>query len=69
MPKPDPSGLGGIGKYLGSAIILPIATIVGYVMGYGIDALFHTTWIRYVFLVLGAIAGFVEAIRVLTKET
>ena len=29
-------------------------------MGYGLDMLFHTLWIRYVFLVLGAIAGFVE---------
>ena len=69
MPKPDPSGLGGIGKYLGSAIILPIATVVGYVMGYGIDALFHTTWLRYVFAVLGTIGGVIELIKDLTEGT
>jgi F0F1-type ATP synthase assembly protein I len=69
MPKPDPSGLGAIGKYLGSAIILPIATLVGYAMGYGLDALFHTAWLRYVFGVLGTIAGFIELIKDLTEGT
>jgi F0F1-type ATP synthase assembly protein I len=69
MAKPDPSGLSGIGKYLGSAILLPIATLVGYAMGYGLDALFHTSWLRYVFLVLGTIAGFIELIKDLTEGT
>ena len=47
----------GIGKYL----TLPAAadrTFVGYGMGYGLDMLFHTGWLRYVFLVLGTVAGF-----------
>jgi F0F1-type ATP synthase assembly protein I len=69
MPKPDPTGLSGVGKYLGSAIILPIATLVGYGMGYGLDALFHTSWLRYVFLVLGTIAGFIELIKDLSEDT
>jgi F0F1-type ATP synthase assembly protein I len=58
-----------VGKYINLALLLPISTFVGFLLGYGLDRLFHTTWIRYVFLVLGAIAGFVEAIRVLTKDT
>ena len=66
MNSPDTRA---IGKYINLALLLPISTFVGFLMGYGLDALFHTTWIRYVFLVLGAIAGFVEAIRVLTKDT
>jgi len=57
------------GRYVNLALLLPISTLVGFLMGYGLDMLFHTTWIRYVFLVLGAVAGFVEAIRVLTKDT
>jgi F0F1-type ATP synthase assembly protein I len=65
----QPSDARAIGKYINLALLLPISTFVGFLMGYGLDALFHTTWIRYVFLVLGAIAGFVEAIRVLTKDT
>ena len=69
MHKPELSGLYGVGKYLGSAIILPIATLVGYGMGYGLDTLFHTSWLRYVFLVLGTVAGFIELIKDLNEDT
>jgi F0F1-type ATP synthase assembly protein I len=53
---------------LNLALLLPISTLVGFVIGYGLDAIFHTGWIRFVFLVVGALAGFVEAFRVLTQE-
>lgn len=59
---------GDFGKYVNLALLLPISAFVGYLIGYGIDALIHTGWIRYVFLVLGVIAGFVETFRVLTQE-
>lgn len=59
-------GSGDLGKFLNLALLLPISTLVGFLIGYGIDALFHTAWIRFVFLVLGAVAGFVEAFRELT---
>jgi F0F1-type ATP synthase assembly protein I len=62
-------GSGDLGKYLNLALLLPISTLVGFALGYGLDMLFHTGWIRYILLVLGAIAGFMEAIRVLTKDT
>jgi F0F1-type ATP synthase assembly protein I len=69
VPKKDPANLGGVGKYLGSAILLPIATLVGYAMGYGLDALFHTGWLRYVFAVLGTVAGMMELIKDLNEDT
>jgi ATP synthase protein I len=65
----DPSDARGIGKYLNLALLLPISTFVGYLMGYGLDKLFHTTWIRYIFLLLGSVAGFIELIRELNKDT
>jgi F0F1-type ATP synthase assembly protein I len=65
----DPLDARGIGKYLNLALLLPISTFVGYLMGYGLDMLFHTTWIRYVFLLLGSVAGFIELIRELSKDT
>jgi F0F1-type ATP synthase assembly protein I len=64
-----PSDMSGIGKYLNLALLLPISTFVGFLMGYGLDMLFHTTWVRYIFLVLGSIAGFIELIRELNKDT
>lgn len=57
----DPSE--GVGKYLGLALMMPIATGVGYALGYGFDALFHTTWLRWLFLAFGAIAGFIDLVR------
>jgi ATP synthase protein I len=65
----EPTDPHGIGKYLNLALLLPTATFVGFAMGYGLDALFHTGWLRFVFLVLGAVAGFIEAFRVLTRDT
>jgi len=64
----DPSSTRNIGKYVSMALILPISTFVGYAMGYGLDLLFHTAWLRYVFLVLGTISGFISLIRDLDKD-
>jgi F0F1-type ATP synthase assembly protein I len=64
----DPSSTRNIGKYVSMALILPISTFVGYAMGYGLDLVFHTAWLRYVFLVLGTISGFISLIRDLDKD-
>jgi F0F1-type ATP synthase assembly protein I len=65
----DPTDSRGIGKYLNLALLLPISSFVGYLMGYGLDMLFHTAWIRYIFLAIGTVAGFMELIRELNKDT
>jgi ATP synthase protein I len=57
-----------LAKYMNLALLLPISAFVGYMIGYGLDALFHTVWIRYVFLALGVVAGFVETFRVLNED-
>ncbi len=54
---------GGFGQYSGIAMLLPVSALVGYGIGYGLDKLFHTTYLHYVFLALGIVAGMVEAIR------
>jgi F0F1-type ATP synthase assembly protein I len=64
----DSSSQRGIGKYLGMALMLPIATCVGYALGYGLDALFHTSWLRWLFLVFGSIAGVLDLIYELDKD-
>lgn len=62
------SSSNNVGKYAGLAMLLPIATMVGYGMGYGLDMLFHTTWLRFVFLGLGTVSGVIELIRELSKD-
>lgn len=57
-----------VGRYLGLAMVLPAATVVGYLAGYGLDHLFHTRFLKIVFLVLGVIAGFIDLLRELDRE-
>ena len=64
----DPTSTRNIGKYVSMALILPISTFVGYALGYGLDLFFHTVWLRYVFLVLGTVSGFISLIRDLDKD-
>jgi F0F1-type ATP synthase assembly protein I len=64
----DPSSTRNIGKYFSMALLLPISTFVGFGIGFGLDVLFHTGWLRYVFLVLGTISGFISLIRDLDKD-
>lgn len=49
-------------------MMLPIATGVGYAIGYGLDALFHTTWLRWIFMGFGSIAGVFDLIYELDKD-
>jgi F0F1-type ATP synthase assembly protein I len=67
MAKKDPTDTRGIGDWLSLGLLLPIATFVGFAMGYGLDKVFHTGWLRFVFLVLGAVSGFIETVRELNK--
>ena len=55
-----------LGKYLELAFLLPISTLVGYAMGYGLDKLFHTHFLYIIFLLLGTAAGIIEVIRELS---
>ncbi len=64
----DPSSTRNIGKYASLALLLPISTGIGYLMGHGLDLLFHTSWLQYIFLALGTVSGFISLIRELDKE-
>ena len=55
-------------RYLSYAMLLPVATLVGYAIGYGLDGFFSTHFLRTVFLMLGAVAGFAQIVRSLSSE-
>lgn len=59
---------GAVGRYASLAFLLPIATFVGFGMGYGLDYLFHTAFLRWIFLALGVVSGFISLIRELDKD-
>ena len=64
IPKRDPNNQdANIGKYLELAMLLPISTMVGYGMGYGLDKLFGTHYLYLIFMFLGTAAGIIQLIR------
>lgn len=58
-----------VGEYTSLAVLLPVATFVGYAIGYLLDKAFGTHWIYIPGLVLGIVSGFVQLIRQLQRDT
>lgn len=59
-----------IARYSQLALILPAATLVGWLIGVGLDHWLHTTWLYLLGLVVGIAAGFVELVRtVMSSES
>jgi ATP synthase protein I len=51
------------------ALMLPAATVIGWLIGVGLDRWLHQNWIYIAGLILGAVAGFVQIFRVVLAET
>jgi F0F1-type ATP synthase assembly protein I len=72
MPEQTPkdrSGWGQVAGYAQLAFIFPAATVVGWLIGAGLDKWLHTTWLYIVGLILGSVAAFVELIRMVSKNS
>ncbi|HEY6272157.1 MAG TPA: AtpZ/AtpI family protein [Terriglobales bacterium] len=50
-------------KMIMLGITLPIATILGWLIGSGLDKKFHTSWVGITGLLLGAAAGLTRFIQ------
>ena len=58
-----------VAEYTTLAFVLPVSALVGYIIGYLMDKEFETTWMYLAGLILGIIAGFVQLIRQLMRDT
>jgi Putative F0F1-ATPase subunit Ca2+/Mg2+ transporter len=74
-PNPD-TGNGGrdefwrlMTRYLPAIGLLPASVLAGYAIGYGLDYLFSTMILRYVFMILGVVSGIVQLTRILGGNT
>ena len=56
-------------EYTSLAFLLPVSTFTGYALGYLLDRAFGTHWLYVPFLILGSVAGFVQFIRQIAKDT
>jgi len=63
----DKSGIYAFGRYLSIGLMLPIATMVGYGIGYEIDKHLGTHYWAMVLMIAGTVGGFVQLIREITK--
>jgi len=74
-PTPDPKDSGRkdnawvqVGRYSQLALVLPCATVVGWLLGAALDRWLHTSWISVVGLLLGSAAGLIEVIRTVQRD-
>jgi F0F1-type ATP synthase assembly protein I len=58
-----------VGEYMSLAFMLPASALLGYGLGYLLDKEFATTWLYLAGLILGIVAGFVQLIRQLMRDT
>jgi len=55
-------------RYSQIAFIIPAAVVVGLLLGKLLDYWLHTRWLFLAGIILGAIAGFLDMIRMITKQ-
>jgi F0F1-type ATP synthase assembly protein I len=55
-------------RYSQIAFIIPAGVIVGLLVGKLFDHWLHTRWLFLVGIILGSISGFVEMIRMITRQ-
>jgi F0F1-type ATP synthase assembly protein I len=58
-----------LARYSQLGFILPAATLVGWLIGLGLDKWLHTTWLYLAGLLVGIAAGFVELIRTVLSDS
>jgi F0F1-type ATP synthase assembly protein I len=58
-----------IGRYSHMGMILPASVVVGLAIGTVLDKHFHTKWMTLTGLLVGAVAGFAELIRLILRAS
>jgi ATP synthase protein I len=67
-PKKPESAAVTWARYSEIAFIIPAAVVVGLLLGALADHLLHTRWLTVVGIIIGAIAGFMQLIRMISRE-
>ena len=58
-----------LARYSQLAFVFPAALVVGWLGGAALDRWLHTTWLYLAGIILGIIAGFVELIRTVMRDS
>jgi F0F1-type ATP synthase assembly protein I len=68
VPK-KPTAAARYAQYSSLALLLPVSTFVGYLIGHALDKHFGTAWLQVLFLILGSAGGFVTLIRQILRDS
>jgi F0F1-type ATP synthase assembly protein I len=66
--EPEKTNWVQMSNYAELAVVFPAATVIGWLIGVGLDHWLHTTWLYIVGLLVGIAAGFVQLIRTASKN-
>jgi F0F1-type ATP synthase assembly protein I len=69
VAKPQKTTAARFAEYSTLAMLLPVSTFVGWVIGHYLDQWLGTHWLTVVFLILGSVAGFVQLIRTIMQDS
>ena len=61
--------MAAVSEYAALGLLLPVSTLVGYIMGYLLDKAFGTNFVSWIFAGLGTVAGLIELIRKLNRDS
>jgi F0F1-type ATP synthase assembly protein I len=61
--RDDQNPLVSLSRYSEIGFVIPIAIVLGYALGKLIDHWLHTHWLYLAGVIFGAVAGFIEMIR------
>jgi hypothetical protein len=67
VKKPDTT-FALLARYLPLTIIMPASIFAGYALGYGLDYLFSTHYLKFVFMVLGVVSAFLKVFQDLSRD-
>ncbi|HEY1731509.1 MAG TPA: AtpZ/AtpI family protein [Terriglobales bacterium] len=69
--KPDRSQNAAViwARYSQIAFVIPAAVVIGLFLGKLLDYWLHTHWLFLVGIIVGAVAGFVDVIRTVIRQT
>jgi ATP synthase protein I len=56
-----------LGNALSAGLVLPVSTVIGYIIGYYLDKWLGTSFLKTVFLFFGIAAGFVSFYRIISQ--
>lgn len=67
MPQQNQSPWRQVERYLEIGLMFPASTVAGLLVGYGLDRLFHTNFLYWVFMLVGIAGAFVRLVRLTSR--